>query len=289
MDFYAILNVAENATLDEIKRAYRKKALENHPDKNQHDVEGATKRFNRILEAYETLSNDDKRFNYDLTREFKSSSEPPVQPSPASMPGAWNEEIQEIARPQKSWYQWLYELVFRPPIEYTRSGFEPQIYAANNQRAGPGITSHIILQFLQSLHVLDFSKDDHTQGSAFKIIENFFLCLAHDERLWQHSNSSKVHNYPRFGCGHSVWTQDDWDVADDDSLLHEVHPFYTFWSTFQTAKSFDWVGPYSCGNSATRREERLCRKANKPFQENAKADYNEIIQVLRFLTNLSHF
>ncbi|KAF7334595.1 Calpain catalytic domain-containing protein [Mycena venus] len=242
MDLYAILEVSENATLEEIKRAYRKKALEHHPDKNQHDIEGATKRFNRVLEAYEVSTSFDtdievltfppdsikcrcqpspnqrfaltlpqKRSNYNLAREFSPESEPSVKsPQPFSPPGSWDEEIQETAHPQRSWSEWLYGLVFRPPTEYTRYGFRPEIYATNNQDCGPGVTLRTIFEFLESLRTLDFSKDDHTEESTFKVVENFFLAIAHDEKLWHYSLSHTVREYPRFGCGHFVWTHDDW-------------------------------------------------------------------------------
>ncbi|KAF8180019.1 hypothetical protein K438DRAFT_1976981 [Mycena galopus ATCC 62051] len=264
IDLYAVLDISENATLEEIKRAYRKKALEHHPDKNQHDIEGATRRFSRVLEAYETLSNDDKRLNYDSTREFSSKSEPcgtpsaPSPPPPFTPPGSWNEEIRQAAGPRRSWSEWLYGLAFSPPAQYTRYGFRPEIYAPNNRDCGPGITSRNIFEFLQSLRALDFSKDDHSEESTFKIIENFFICLAHDEELWHYSESHSVRNYPRFGCGHFVWTHDDWDLSDGGVPPYEVHRFILD----------QFASP------------REARKANKPFRENARAEYNEIIQVL---------
>ncbi len=63
-DFYEILGVSKNASAAEIKKAYRQKALKYHPDKNPGDVE-AEKMFKKAAEAYEVLSNPDKRARYD--------------------------------------------------------------------------------------------------------------------------------------------------------------------------------------------------------------------------------
>lgn len=63
-DYYEILEISRGASADEIKKAYRKKALKFHPDKNPGDPE-AEKRFKEISEAYEVLSDDKKRQIYD--------------------------------------------------------------------------------------------------------------------------------------------------------------------------------------------------------------------------------
>ncbi|NOQ92385.1 MAG: molecular chaperone DnaJ [Flavobacteriaceae bacterium] len=63
-DYYEILGVTKNATTQEIKKAYRKKAVQNHPDKNPGD-KAAEERFKEAAEAYEILSNGDKKARYD--------------------------------------------------------------------------------------------------------------------------------------------------------------------------------------------------------------------------------
>lgn len=63
-DYYEILGVSKNATASEIKKAYRKKAIEFHPDKNPDD-KAAEANFKKAAEAYEVLGNEDKRAKYD--------------------------------------------------------------------------------------------------------------------------------------------------------------------------------------------------------------------------------
>ena len=64
-DYYDTLGVSPNATQDEIKLAYRKKALECHPDRNPGKEKEATKRFCELSEAFEVLSDPKKRKRYD--------------------------------------------------------------------------------------------------------------------------------------------------------------------------------------------------------------------------------
>ena len=62
-DYYEILGLEKGATEEQIKKAYKKKALQFHPDKNkEHDSED---KFKEIAEAYEVLSDADKKSIFD--------------------------------------------------------------------------------------------------------------------------------------------------------------------------------------------------------------------------------
>src|SRR4029077_16621418 len=63
-DYYEILGVAKNAAPEDVKRAYRKAAAANHPDRNPGD-QAAVERFKEAAEAFDVLGDADKRALYD--------------------------------------------------------------------------------------------------------------------------------------------------------------------------------------------------------------------------------
>jgi curved DNA-binding protein CbpA len=79
-DYYVLLGVEPDATLAQIKKAYRKLARQHHPDTNPGDTDAAA-RFRQITEAYETLSDPGRREAYDRTRP-KATSTKLAEPGP---------------------------------------------------------------------------------------------------------------------------------------------------------------------------------------------------------------
>ena len=72
-NYYEVLGVAETANAAEIKKAYRKLAIQYHPDKNPHNKKEAEAKFKEVSEAYYVLSDADRRAKYDQARRFGGS------------------------------------------------------------------------------------------------------------------------------------------------------------------------------------------------------------------------
>lgn len=100
MNLYQVLGVTRSATIDEIKKAYRKLALENHPDHNPDNSECEV-RFKEITNAYEIIGDIHKRSEYDVKgyvgrRPVNSPSPPPQKPKPAPKPEPATEQPHDL-------------------------------------------------------------------------------------------------------------------------------------------------------------------------------------------------
>jgi molecular chaperone DnaJ len=96
-DYYKVLGVKNDASKDEIKRAYRRLAQKHHPDANKNDPE-AERRFKEISEAHAILSNDEKRREYDQIRSFAGAGGNPFgfRPGGAGVPGGVRVDIGDL-------------------------------------------------------------------------------------------------------------------------------------------------------------------------------------------------
>ncbi|GJN94171.1 hypothetical protein Rhopal_007245-T1 [Rhodotorula paludigena] len=160
LDHYEVLGIEVTATADGIKKAFRKIALREHPDKNPNDIEGATKRFARIQEAYETLSDPQERAWYDDHREDINNAQAGAGASEA----------------EASFFDNIRRGKAKPAARAT---------------PGRGIQTPHLMKFFSTSAWSGF--DDSATG-FFNTFATLFSLLAADETSW-----SSPHLYPGFG------------------------------------------------------------------------------------------
>ena len=71
-DYYQILNVSQDASTEDIKKAFRRLALLHHPDRNPENIKSSEAKFKEINEAYEILSDEHRRWQYDKLTSLSS-------------------------------------------------------------------------------------------------------------------------------------------------------------------------------------------------------------------------
>ncbi|EIM82620.1 DnaJ-domain-containing protein [Stereum hirsutum FP-91666 SS1] len=262
-DLYEVLGVSKTATTAEIKTAFRAKALGHHPDKNMgadDDYEGSNERFRRIREAYEILTDDKEREQYDR--------------DPAAFASTGNRAQGSNDDDDSDWFSgWSFGGSGPRPASQSSGWRMPR-------RAPNEIGRQDLFDLIQRLELK--LKSGISSDERYRVIGAFFDTLAKDDARQSKRN---LNHYPSYGDAHSVWSRSACtkeELAALDTRAPEVCYFYGFWNKFVSSKGFEWVMRYDeeyfhqFGNA---RLDRHIRKENKRVQAVYHKEFNEIIRV----------
>jgi|SRR3954462_116029 len=125
-NYYILLGIKNTASLEEIKLAFRNLAKKYHPDKNQDDKHTDTI-FKEIQEAYETLSNSEKRKKYDLKFSYSSNYQQIKNKRYTPYTGNAYQYAQQQAQ-QEQRYQQNEQSFHEPRPKEKRSGTDPYLF-----------------------------------------------------------------------------------------------------------------------------------------------------------------
>jgi len=109
VDYYQILGVKKTATDQEIHSAFRRLAKATHPDLNKNDLKKA-EQFTQIKQAYDTLSNPDKRQKYDAGLKAPKAPQQPAKPAPASSSRSYKSTYRPLRKRSRLYYLFRYQL-----------------------------------------------------------------------------------------------------------------------------------------------------------------------------------
>ncbi|CDP17868.1 unnamed protein product [Coffea canephora] len=168
MDHYKILGVQRNASKEEIKQAFRSLAMQFHPDKHadspKHLRDTATVKFKQLSEAYEILTDDRKRADYNISRYGTSSS---------SSASSWNTGCNQNHGYAKNY-------------GYGYGGNYTHDYTASRgKRAGPSLQFELLFRFLNARTFV------RTATITGVLIGAIYLIDDGVDALWNTKNSGK--------------------------------------------------------------------------------------------------
>ncbi|KAJ2720349.1 hypothetical protein GGI07_004645 [Coemansia sp. Benny D115] len=241
--YYELLEVERSATEADLKRAYRKKALIWHPDKNHGNIEEATRIFAEIKEAYETLNDPQERAWYDNHRDQILRGNDVVvdgeQGPSTNMSYMSTEALMKFFSVSSfrgfddtpSGFYTVYRDLFARLRDEELDVYDPE--------------TEYQMDYLQNLDFGDsfthFDEDEaHARGPGAK-------------------KGSK-----KGGSGSGATLKD----------------FYNFWTTFTTRKSFGWFDRFKLADAENRQIRRLMEKENKVARDKARREFVETVQKL---------
>ncbi|WVQ83519.1 hypothetical protein IAT38_005660 [Cryptococcus sp. DSM 104549] len=244
LDYYELLQVDEEATGEEIKKSYRKLALINHPDKNPHRIEEATKLFADLQQAYEILSDPNERAFYDTHRNA------PV--------AATDDDIFDHVRAGDS------------------ATNDPKSKLNKRRQGDPGVGLEQLMPFFNPKLARRF---DDTNEGFFSVYRTLFALLASDEALHTAPGSPPLH-YPSFGDSSTPYAPPPGLTRAQKDAQIWARDFYAVWSDFVTEKKFEWVEKWDSERGEERMIRRAMEKENEKARKDLRKEYNETIRQL---------
>lgn len=243
--YYELLGVESHASDLELKKAYRKKALQYHPDKNPDNVEEATEKFAIIRAAYEVLSDSQERAWYDSHKEQILNDTPPDADGyydfevDAAVTGVTADEL----------------LLFFNSALYTK---------VDNSAAGIYQIAGKIFAKLAKDEVLNGKRLGKFSEYQDDVFEQEINNVGYLKTCDKYMNKTDVLLYPLFGYSSTNYEY--------------LKNFYKTWSTFNTLKSFSWKDEYMYSKSYDRRTKREVNRRNEKARQQARNEYNKTVK-----------
>ncbi|SCU86427.1 LANO_0C07954g1_1 [Lachancea nothofagi CBS 11611] len=259
--YYELLGVEITASDSDLKKAYRKKALQYHPDKNPGNIEEATAVFANIRAAYEVLADPQERAWYDSHKQQILSEDignfnagdgsDDDYEVDVSVTGITTDDL----------------LKFFNTSLYSRVDDSP---AGFYQIAGK-VFAKLATEEVQFGRMQGLPKYDHYQDVFF---ESDILNLGYCKACSKYTSLSETSTlFPLFG--------------DSGARFQDLRVFYRDWSSFNTVKTFSWKDEYMYSRNYDRRTKREIKKRNEKLRQQAKSEYNKTVK--RFVTFIKKF
>jgi len=276
-DYYGILDLKDDASMEEIRLAFRRLSRLHHPDKNLDDQEGATKRFAKVNQAYETLSDEDSRAMYDSERTLKKSEASATTNSSYSRHNASSEEESSL------FGNWFSPFRRAASDDNTPGHHDHDGCAGCLFRARWGVCSTHLQLF--SLPGLYSGLDDSPTGffTLYRCV--FDELIVQDECKFTDRSPA---TFPSFG--YSTWpynapfakiSKRNKKKGKGPKLLkNDAKSFYDFWTTFSSQKDFGWAKVVDLDGMPDSGMKRWLKKENKMSEGIARNDYNDTIRKL---------
>ncbi|SCV00045.1 LAME_0G07184g1_1 [Lachancea meyersii CBS 8951] len=257
--YYELLGVETTASESDLRKAYRRKALQYHPDKNPGNIEETTAVFATIRAAYEVLADPQERAWYDSHKTQILSDDLD------GFNGGYSSDNEFEAETSVTGITTDDLLKFFNSGLYSRMDDSP---AGFYQIAGK-VFAKLASEEVRFARMQGLEKFDKYEDGFFEAdILNQGYRKAYDKYA---SAGSTL--FPAFG--------------DSTAPFQNLRSFYRDWSSFSTVKTFSWKDEYMYSRNYDRRTKREIKKRNEKLRQQAKSEYNKTVK--RYVSFIKKF